>query len=131
MGLFAQLFGNSGREGLFRTEMQHLTNRVDQVERNKDRLAAVRELGVGAGDLRRLRLIFVTNTEAKARDLVAALESVGYEGKWTPPKERREEYLIYGYSPPVDMGDEPIAEWTDLMCDLAAAQDCEFSTWEL
>lgn len=29
------------------------------------------------------------------------------------------------------MSDELIAEWTDLMCDLAAVQDCEFEHWTL
>ena len=131
MGLFSQIFGNDRPDGLFRSEMQHLTNRVDQIAKNQERIPELRDKGVGEQDRRALKALFITNTETKAKSLVSELQAVGYESNWAAPEERNDDYVIMGITGDILMSDDSIAEWTSLMCDMTAAQDCEFCIWEL
>lgn len=131
MGLFSQIFGSDRPDGIFRSETQHLTNKVDQTERNRDRILSLRADGIGKKDRRLLEVYFITNTKKKAQSLISELSQIRYECRWSRPEERNGEYLIAGRTCELRMDDESISEWTNLMCELAATQDCEFEHWTL
>ncbi len=111
--------------------MQHLTNKVDHIGKSHERILSLRDQGIEAEDKKRLKVYFVTNNETKAKKLASELDKIGYECKWNNPEERNGEYLIAGLSDELPMDEEAISEWTNLMCDLAAVQDCEFEHWDL
>lgn len=131
MGLFSQIFGRSRPRGLYRSEMQHLTNRVDQVSRNKERIVELRENGISDSEAHKLIIYFTTDTEEKALDLIAELQRRGYNADWEPPKEDFPDYLVKGNTDEISMSEEVLSEWTNLMCDLAAKLDCEFADWTI
>lgn len=94
MGLFSQIFGSDRPNGLFRSGMQHLTNKVDQVGKNQTRIQVLRESGIGVNDTKRLRVYFITNAEDKAKNLASELSKIGYVCEWTSPQDRNDDYLI-------------------------------------
>lgn len=62
MGILSQIFGGDRSDGQFRSAMQHLSNRVDQSERNSGRIQILRNSGVSERDRRSLKVYFVTNS---------------------------------------------------------------------
>ncbi len=131
MGLFSQIFGSDRPEGLFRSEMQHLTNRVHHVSEIQEKLPKLRASGVGENQLCVLSLYFITNSKSKAKQLVAELGAVGYSSTLQAPTDKSEEWVITGTTNEIKMSEESLSEWTNLMCYLAANLDCEFTAWDL
>ena len=111
--------------------MQHLTNRVDQVSRNKERILELRDLGITEEETYKLLVYFTTDTEEKAKKLIVELEKSGYSADWDYPKEDYPDYLVKGITTEITLSEQVLSEWTNLMCDMAAHLDCEFSDWRI
>ena len=106
MGLFSQIFGSDRPEGLFRSEMQHLTNRVHHVSEIQEKLPKLRASGVGENQLCVLSLYFITNSKSKAKQLVAELGAVGYSSTLQAPTDKSEEWVITGTTNEIKMSEE-------------------------
>lgn len=131
MGILSQIFGSDRSDGQFRSAIQHLSNRVDQSERNSGRIQVLRNSGVSERDRRSLKVYFITNSREKAKALIAELSALGHRCEWSPPSGRDNEFIVSGVTCDLSMNDEQIMKWTDEMCDLAAGLDCEFEHWTL
>lgn len=131
MGLFSQIFGSDRPDGLFRSEMQHLTNKVDHLTKNTEQLEEIRAQGLPESSECSLDLAFVTNTNEKARRLVEELVKSGYKCEFSDQREGDRDIVIYGQAFGIKMNAEFLTAWTDGLCDLAAKHDCEFCAWWL
>lgn len=129
MGLFSQIFGSDRPHGLFRSEMQHLTSKVDHTGKNGDKLQALQDQGLSKNTTCDLDLFFITNTDEKAQRLVDELTALGYSSKFADTSGRDPEFVISSRAIGIEMDAKSIAKWTDSLCDLAAKHDSEFCEW--
>lgn len=128
MGLFDKLFG-SKEPGRYRSEADHAENCAKQLEMSPQIISALREHNVTDEKTLPLEFFFYTNTEEKASNLSNELASLEYSSSYEISAYNRKEFLINGWSTPIQMDGNSILQWTADMCNRGAKHDCEFDGW--
>lgn len=104
-------------------------NLASQLAMTPQTLAQLREYGVTDQSSLKLEFFFYTNTLVKAESLAHKLAELGYAVEYGQSAEDNNTYLITGWTVPVLMSDKSMLDWTEQMCRLGYAQDCEFDGW--
>ncbi|MBX3243181.1 MAG: ribonuclease E inhibitor RraB [Acidobacteria bacterium] len=128
MGIFDKIFGSKD-PGQYRSEVDLAANRAKQIEMSPQTVAALREHGITDEKTLPLEFFFYTNSEEKASKLSNELAALEYSSSYGNSAHNRKEFLINGWSTPIQIDENRILQWTADMCDRGAKHDCEFDGW--
>jgi hypothetical protein len=92
-------------------------------------LDQLREHGVTAETKLPLEYFFFTDGQSKAASLSDALAAMGYSPEFGPSASDKRIFVVNGWTPEMEMSDNTVSEWTELMCKLGCEHDCEFDGW--
>ena len=131
MGFFSSPFGCSKTDDTpkFVTEATFQQNLAKQKKMSPMTLAQLRELGVGESKSLKLEFFFYTNAQAKAQSLATALKQLHYDVKAQPAAGNARQFVITGWSTPIQMSESEVISWTDTMCRTGFEHDAEFDGW--
>jgi hypothetical protein len=131
MGFFSSLFGCSKRDDTprFVTEAAFQQNLANQKKMSPMTLAQLRKLGVSESQSLKLEFFFYTDTEAKAQSLATALKQLQYDAKAQTAVGDPRQFVIIGWSTPIQMSETEVLSWTDKMCRTGFDHDAEFDGW--
>lgn len=131
MGLFSSLFGCSKKDDAprFVTAAAFQENLAKQKKMSPMTLEQLRKLGVAESKSLKLEFFFYTDTQAKAQSLATALKNLQYDAKAQPAAGNARQYVITGWSTPVQMSESEVVSWTDKMCRTGFDHDAEFDGW--
>lgn len=125
----AGMFGFFRKPGRYHAEAQAEANLAQKLQTNPQILAQLREHGVEVDRALRLEVFFYTNTLEKAEALASELRQTEYDVNARVSAHSKKEFVVTGWSTPVLMTEEALAEWTRGMCDAGLKHDCEFDGW--
>ena len=126
MNLFSR-FGKKGNR--FISEAVFKKNISSQLTMSPQTLEALRAHGVKDSDLKKLEFFFYTNTEAKAAALASTLMAKKYEVEYGISAGDDNNYLVTGWTTPLQMDMVTVLDWTKAMCELGYENDCDFDGW--
>lgn len=131
MGFLSSLFGRGGDGGAgrFVSEEALRANIAKQIRMSPLTLAELRKHGVPEAEARRLEFFFYTNSSEKAAALTGALRGIGYEADARGAAKNKREFVVTGWTTPMQMSDAVVAPWAERMCRLGFEHDAEFDGW--
>ncbi|MEM0926835.1 MAG: ribonuclease E inhibitor RraB, partial [Planctomycetota bacterium] len=116
-------------QSTFVSESEHKQNRAKQITMAPQTMEQLRGYGVTDDSELKLEYFFYTNTKKKAESLAHELAELGYDGGHDVAAGDPSQFVITGWTTPMNMSDETVVEWTGKMCDLGQKFDCEFDGW--
>src|SRR4051794_27151537 len=131
MGFFSSFFGCSKSDDAprFVTETAFQQNLAKQKKMSPLTLAQLRKLGVAESKSLKLEFFFYTDTQAKAQSLATALKQLQYDAKARPAAGNTPQFVITGWSTPIQMSESEVVSWTDKMCRTGFEHDADFDGW--
>lgn len=144
MGLFSSFFGCNKSENdkqvatnsptaestePFVLEQDYKKNRANQLAMAPMTLEQLRKLGIDDSSFLKLEYFFYTNAQNKAKLLADELSQRGYSGGHDVAAGDSSQFVITGWTTPLQMTDDIVAAWTGEMCDLGYNFDCDFDGW--
>jgi hypothetical protein len=130
MGFFSTLFGWKPRDdGPFQSESAHAENRSRQLTMSPQTVAQLRTYGVTEESQLKLEYFFYTNTMEKAAALAQNLADMGYKGSYNHSASDKRQFVVTGWTSPMQMDEKTVLDWTGRMCDVGHEHDCEFDGW--
>lgn len=126
MGLF-DFFSREPRR--FVSQRAFETNLEKQMTLTPQTLHQLRGYNVTADKRRRLEFFFYTDTAEKAAALAAELAKKNYEVEHGPSASDAKVQVIKGWTSEILMSNAAVLDWTNEMCTVGFAHDCEFDGW--
>lgn len=124
---FRDIFGH--RSERFWSEAAYQRAMMDQAAMVPGTLDRLIDLGVSSEDRMKLEYYFYTNEARKASDLSGELAQLGYEVERRPSTARSQQFVITGWTVPMQMAEDVVTAWIRKMCRLGHKYDCEFDGW--
>lgn len=87
------------------------------------------EHGVSEDTELKLKYSFNTNDENKAVSLLSALEDLGMPAEYSYAPGSDSVYAVTGWTKPIVMRSNAVADWTESMCRVGFEHDAEFTGW--
>lgn len=141
MGLFSGIFGcnqparhavevsKAPQASVFVSEADFAKIRAKQIEMAPQIMKQLRGYGVTDESKLKLEYFFYTNTKQKAEALAKELANRGYDGGHAAAASDSSQFVITGWTTPLQMSDGGVAGWAEKMCDLGYKFDCDFDGW--
>lgn len=85
--------------------------------------------GVTGESRLKLEHFIFKDTKEKAAGLAQRLAEKGYTGSHDHSASDKKQFLVTGWTPPMRMDEETIADWPGRRCDVGRGRDCEFDGW--
>ena len=126
MGFF-DLFSSKPKR--FVSERSFRENFAKQSKMTPMTLAQLRKLDVTAETELKLEYFFYTDSTDKAELLAGDLKAKGYSAEHGPSASDKKVQIITGWTSKMPMGEKIVAAWTQEMCELGFAHDCDFDGW--
>ncbi|MCB1583008.1 MAG: ribonuclease E inhibitor RraB [Marinicella sp.] len=123
------MFGLFKKPGQFVTEADCQKNLERQIETTPMILQQLAQLNINESKALKVEYFFYTNTLEKAKALVDVLASRGYVGVAERSAHSRKEFVVTGWTTPIEMSEANLIEWTKDMCKLGLSHDCDFDGW--
>jgi hypothetical protein len=122
-------FLKSGRPKKYVAAKDYEANRDNQSRLTPQTLEQLRNHDVRDESQLKLEFFFYTNAESKAEGLVLELSDLGYTADYEVAASNKKEFVINGWTNPIQMTDAKVLEWTRSMCEIGYKHDCEFDGW--
>ena len=127
MGLFS-IFGN--KDNRYVSESAFKKSVVNQKEMNGQTLTQLSNYGVDGKSQLSLEFFFYTDKQDKASNLAIELKKLGYNLE-TVDKSAGDPklWVVTGWTTPIKMDIGSVTSWTEHMCQIGFANDCDFDGW--
>jgi hypothetical protein len=141
MGFFWSFFGcnkraddtTSGAEtpsaSAFMSDAVYQQNRTRQIAMTPQTMEQLRDYGVTDDKHLKLEYFFYTNRKQKAESLAKELANRGYDGNYDVAAGIPSQFVITGWTTPMQMTSAGVVGWVGEMCDLGCRFDAEFDGW--
>ncbi len=134
MGFLDSLFGRSrgpgnGKSRRFVSDTAFHKNLAKQSEMSPQTVEQLRNYGVTDQTLLKLEFFFYTDADEKGVALGEILKSLGYQVECRASVDDCRQFLVTGWTIPVQMDVESVVAWTRTMCRLGYDHDCDFDGW--
>jgi regulator of RNase E activity RraB len=129
MGILSSLFGCGKSDDRFLSSESYEKNLITQTTMSPQTITQLREYGVTEESLLKLEYFFYTDTKNKAESLSDTLKNKGYSTEFGLSAGDEKQYLITGWTSPIQMKEPIVVAWTKEMCEMGFKHDCDFDGW--
>lgn len=127
MGLFN--FFKSSESERYVTQDAFKSSLSKQSQMTSQTMEKLRKYDIREDSVLKLEFFFYTDALNKAKKLADELSNMAYSVDYKKSASNSSEFVITGWTDPIQMGNETVLEWARLMCELGYKNDCDFDGW--